>query len=88
MARTEDEELEALLGSMGEPKMEDVDAMLPHMDRHEFGNHQQKDVLPSETPYGSDDDDYDNIFMDVIQEETRLAASQQEESGDVEMDMS
>jgi hypothetical protein len=30
------------------------------------------------TPYGSDDDEYDHIFMDVIQEENRMSSQQQQ----------
>jgi hypothetical protein len=32
----------------------------------------------SETLYGSDDDEYDEIFMDVIEEEQRLSSQQRE----------
>lgn len=32
-----------------------------------------------ETPYGSDDEEYDDIFMDVINEETRTASLEQQQ---------
>jgi hypothetical protein len=39
----------------------------------------QHDLQQSDTPYGSDDELYDDIFMDVILEENRTASQQQEE---------
>ena len=46
--------------------------------------------LPPETPYGSDDDEFDHIFMDVIEEENRMASnSSHHQVGDQDMmDMS
>ena len=32
-----------------------------------------------DTPYGSDDEEYDHIFMDVIEEENRMASQQQQQ---------
>lgn len=34
---------------------------------------------PTETPYASDDEEYDQIFMDVINEESRVSSQQQQQ---------
>lgn len=36
----------------------------------------QRDQQHMETPYGSDDEEYDDIFMDVIEQENRMASQQ------------
>ena len=41
-----------------------------------------------ETPYGSDDEEYDHIFMGVIQEEDRVASQQPPPEDHEMMDMS
>jgi len=73
VAMKEEEELEALLGSLS--RDDAVDSMLwddPTMQSHR--NQQTQD-----TPYGSDDEEYDHIFMDVIEEENRMASQQQQQ---------
>ncbi|RFU25327.1 hypothetical protein B7463_g11023, partial [Scytalidium lignicola] len=57
VARKEEEELEALLSLMDESDMIDP-----------IPNHQNRQ-LSSDITYGSDDEDYDSIFRDVIQDE-------------------
>lgn len=47
----------------------------------------QRDQPRSDTPYGSDDDEYDNIFMDVIQQEERLSSQQQSSGFGQDQDM-
>jgi hypothetical protein len=65
VAQQEAEELEVLLLSMNEAES-----------RHYTPP--QEYAPPPETPYRSDDEDYDRFFMDVIQEEIKLVAQQQE----------
>jgi len=75
IAREEEEELEALLGLM---EGEASNTTAPQEQQH------------SETPYGSDDEEYDHIFMDVIMEEKMTASqeqSQQPEHPDTAFDM-
>jgi hypothetical protein len=62
IAREEEEELEALLGLM---EGEASNTTAPQEQQH------------SETPYGSDDEEYDHIFMDVIMEEKMTASQEQ-----------
>lgn len=90
VAMNEEQELEALLGylnqdagnqGMGEP-------MLPqHETSALWSNSASQDQLQPDTPYGSDDDEYDNIFMDVIQEEERLSSQQQPPGPTEDQDM-
>ena len=56
-------EWEAFLGMMEEQRRE--------VELQQQQQHQQGD-----TPYGSDDEEYDDIFMDVILEESRTASQQ------------
>lgn len=65
------------------------------MDSLLFSTNEQNPTRRLETPhadtlYGSDDDEYDHIFMDVIQEENRMASqlSQSAGGGQDMMDMS
>ena len=101
VAMNEEEELEALLGSMNDvqsfpkrPPISPAEAMdTSHWGRDGAGN--MGNQVPTrlatqgqptpDTPYGSDDEEYDQIFMDVIQGESRTA-SQQEPSGFAEAD--
>lgn len=78
VALMEEAELEALAsmnteqaGNQDVPPDEEMDSLLLSMD----GQAPQAQPRP-ETPYGSDDDEYDHIFMDVIQEESRMAYQQ------------
>lgn len=72
----EEREMQALLGLMGEELQapEEVDMDAP------WEGTQEHISVPAtnetETPYGSDDDEYDHIFMDVIQEEKRMSSQQ------------
>ncbi|KAI6713108.1 hypothetical protein B2J93_5311 [Marssonina coronariae] len=85
VALSEERELEALLGTM---KYEDPD----HSYGFKFSNetnmlsgdmsHHTSTLPPQyqqsfETSYGSDDDEYDNIFMEFIEEQSRLSSQQQ-----------
>jgi hypothetical protein len=76
VAQQEDAEIEALVSLMDE------------RDRRQPG--QQFEIL--DTPYGSDDEEYDNLFMSVIKEEMELEiqTSQPQERGkfDETMDIS
>ncbi|KAI9048684.1 hypothetical protein LZ554_007515 [Drepanopeziza brunnea f. sp. 'monogermtubi'] len=82
VAMSEELELEALLGNLN-PEDQDIshgDAPSNEMDMlsgestndrvHTQASHYQQSI------YGSDDDEYDNIFMDVIQEESRISSQQ------------
>ena len=67
------------------PAGDEMDALLFSMDEHVPSQHVPHDQARPETPYGSDDDEYDHIFMDVIQEENRMAihASHQPDGDDM-----
>lgn len=74
VAMKEEQELEALLGSLSQPQ-EEMDSLL-------WDNRVPTTALQqnqAETPYGSDDEEYDHIFMDVIEEENRIASQQQQQ---------
>jgi len=65
---TEQLELEAVLKEEQEMMLQEGqhrDQMMDSGNRMEYGG---------ETPYGSDDEEYDDIFMDVIQEEMRMGS--------------
>ena len=51
------------------------DAFLSMVEGEREGSHQQR----ADTPYGSDDEEYDHIFMDVILEENRTGSQTQED---------
>lgn len=90
IASKEAEEMEALLSSMDEqrqhhvPDMDQTDTSYLDMAR----SMNQQSLASSDTPYGSDDEEYDHLFMDVIREEERQSSMQQAPSGDIDMDMS
>jgi hypothetical protein len=103
VAMEEEQELEALLGYLNQdnssPGMDEP--MLPEHNRSnsiwDNSDNQvsvtsaQQNHPRSDTPYGSDDDEYDNIFMDVIQQEERFSSQQQplvQEQDQDMMDMS
>ena len=79
VALMEEAELEAL-ASLNEkqggqqyymPPGDDMDSLLFEMDEQRPATQGQ----PSpETPYGSDDDEFDHIFLVVIQEQNRIAS--------------
>jgi hypothetical protein len=71
VAMKEEQELEAILGSLSQPQ--EMDSLL--WDATASLQNQQ----PPETPYGSDDEEYDHIFMDVIEKENRIASQQQQQ---------
>ena len=79
VALMEEAELEAL-ASLNEkqdghqdymPPVDDMDSLLFEMDEQRPAT--QGPPSP-ETPYGSDDDEFDHIFMVVIQEQNRIAS--------------
>jgi len=73
VAMKEEQELEALLGSLSQPQ-EDMDSFLWDDQLSTTALRENQ----SETPYGSDDEEYDHIFLDVIEEENRMASLQQQ----------
>jgi hypothetical protein len=90
VAMEEEAELEALIGQLSQEGVQyghenEMDSLLFGMDTsNQLAQHQPR----PDTPYGSDDEEYDHIFMDVIEEENRMA-SQKHPSEDQEMmDMS
>jgi hypothetical protein len=91
VALMEQAELEALMNEQHEPVQpmaeENMDATLFDMcDRDSKTISTREQRQRPDTLYGSDDDEYDNIFMDVIQEEQRLAThSSQATEGDHDM---
>lgn len=103
VAMKEEQELEALLGYLNQDASNSGmdEPMLPEYNRNnsmwDNSNNQvsetsaQQDQFRSDTPYGSDDDEYDDIFMDVIQQEERMSSQQQplvQEQDQDMMDMS
>ncbi|KAL3424444.1 hypothetical protein PVAG01_03725 [Phlyctema vagabunda] len=91
VARLQDEEIEALLSSLeesnslrndtlGDNRMDLIPSNKMEIQSNDNAN------LQGESSWGSDDEDYDHIFMDVIQQESRQSAAQGQ-SEDVEMDM-
>jgi hypothetical protein len=83
VAMKEEKELEALFGSLDEDnrtEQQEMDSLL-WGDYIPTGQSHQTQQL-SETPYGSDDEEYDHIFMDVIEEENRMASQQQQQLPD------
>ncbi|RDW91408.1 hypothetical protein BP5796_02573 [Coleophoma crateriformis] len=93
IAKKEADEMEALLSSMEEqghpymPYMADTEGMDTSQDTMDSSMNKQS-AASFESFYGCDDEEYDHLFMDVIQEEERQLSMQQPLSGDVEMDMS
>jgi hypothetical protein len=73
-----------------EDEMDEMDSLLFSTDGQAATAYASQDQPGSETPYGSDEDEYDHIFMDVIQQEGRMASQQSQPSaGDHDMmDMS
>ena len=97
VALMEEAELEALIANQTAPDAQtgQQDHMPPdeEMDSLLFSMGEQVRTTPSpqlqpspETLYGSDDEEYDHIFMDVIQEENRIA-SQSSHPTDGDQDM-
>jgi hypothetical protein len=84
VAMKEEQELEAFLESLSQPH-EEMDSLLWGYQVPTTQSHQNQQ--PLETPYGSDDEEYDHIFMDVIEEENRMASQQQQQiPGYLDMD--
>lgn len=81
VALKEEEELEALLGSLSQDDGMDSLLWSDQASTTQPWNQQTQD-----TPYGSDDEEYDHIFMDVIEEENRMASQQQQIPGYLDMD--
>lgn len=84
----EDDENSIVLGSQDEMLVEEVardelewEAFLEMMEDQRQQQQPRKEPRQEqpqgETPYGSDDEEYDDIFMDVILEESRTAIQQQ-----------
>ena len=97
VAMTEEAEVEALLGHMNQDEMgglqpgqeNEMDSLLFGMDTGvQSTAHAPQDQPRLETPYGSDDEEYDHIFIDFIQEENRTASQQQPPEDQDMMDMS
>ena len=68
----------------------ELEAMLAMMEAEDVGRREEEHI---DTSYGSDDEEYDHLFMDVIQMENRQASqSQSQEKKEQEdhdmMDMS
>lgn len=95
-ARREQEELDALVeGMMGSSQnLEDREMSENIFENQQLPVRQQdtrgeKQRMGEETPFGSDDEEYDSIFMDVIQEEQKMSSQQLAPSQDADMmDMS
>jgi len=60
----------------------EMEALLAMMEAEDNNNNTQADQRYStDTPYGSDDEEYDHLFMDVIHEEDDWARAQQKPPG-------
>lgn len=77
-------------GHQDMPPDDEMDSLLFPIDEQIPTPRPRQEKPHTETPYGSDEDEYDHIFMDVIQEESRMATqSSQSAGGDQDMmDMS
>jgi hypothetical protein len=67
-----------------------LEALLGLMEGEASNTTAPQEQQQSETPYGSDDEEYDHIFMDVIMEEKMTASqeqSQHSEHPDTAFDM-
>jgi hypothetical protein len=90
VAMEEEAELKALIGQLSQEGVQpghenEMDSLLFGMDTsNQLAQHQPR----PDTPYGSDDEEYDHIFMDVIQEENRIASQQQPPEDQDMMDLS
>ncbi len=71
VAMKEEQELEALLGSLNQG-----DGMETLLWEDQALAKRMRNQQAQDTPYGSDDEEYDHIFMDVIEEESRIAIQQ------------
>jgi hypothetical protein len=56
----------------------EIEALLSMMETENKSDHLEPYDQP-ETPYGSDDEEYDHIFLDVIKEESMSDNTQQQE---------
>lgn len=74
VAMKEEQELEALLGSLNQE-----DEMEVLLWEDQASAKRTRNQRAQETPYGSDDEEYDHIFMDVIEEENRTASQQHQQ---------
>ncbi len=75
VAMKEEQELEALLGSLDQE-----DGMKALLWGHQALVKTARNQQAQDTPYGSDDEEYDHIFMDVIEEENRTASQQHQQT--------
>ena len=83
VAMNEEQELEALLGSMspeesafnyGSANSNQMGMLFEDMDT---GNRKSNTApVDQQSIYGSDDDEYDQLFMDVIEQESRMSSQQ------------
>ena len=90
VAKEEEEELEALLEYMSDVERDPSSQRTqgwPIRTGDEMGmdgtgntgtkfSMTRQDQLLSDTPYGSDDEEYDHIFLDMIREESRTSSPQ------------
>lgn len=74
VAMKEEQELEALLGSLNQEH--EMEVLLWE---DQASAKRTRNQRAQETPYGSDDEEYDHIFMDVIEEENRTASQQHQQ---------
>ncbi|KUJ12138.1 uncharacterized protein LY89DRAFT_786273 [Mollisia scopiformis] len=98
VALNEEQELEALLGyldhgtgnqALDEPMLPQHNMNAPmwsNSNDQKPANSASQDHVRSDTPYGSDDE-YDDIFMDVIHEEERMSSQQQSSGYPQDQDM-
>jgi hypothetical protein len=96
VAMEEEAELDALLGHMNQQDLmalqsaqqNEMDSLLFEMNTSNHPTAHAPHQPYVDTPYGSDDEEYDHIFMDVIQEENRIASQQQPPEDQDMMDLS
>jgi hypothetical protein len=96
VALMEEAELEALIANQSAdggqaaqqdmPAEDEIDLSLPSMDEQISERQVPREHQRPETPYGSDDEEYDHIFLDVIEEENRIS-SQSSHPTDGDQDM-
>lgn len=62
---------------MAQQEEAEIEALLSMMETENASHHPEPYERP-ETPYGSDDEEYDHIFLDVIKGESRPDNTQQQ----------
>jgi hypothetical protein len=72
---------EEMVDAVAQQEEAEIEALLSMMETENKPDHPEPYERP-ETPYGSDDEEYDRIFLDVIKEET-MSDNRQQQDADI-----